>query len=187
MGINYSVSKIDWNTQYNGWVGIPHFGCSNSSTGYHGILKQWWEHYAKKEANVLLVSEGSKVKSEFKLSYPKWRIKTTDGFIDDTDFKLDICSEYLRNLTYDLIISQATQEHLYDPFFAMKNMVNSLNVGGVLVMHTHSVACGYHAWPRDYVRFMDDWWYDMEKWLPVELLEFYNHNNNHVFACYKKK
>ncbi len=142
------MKKPVWNFEYNGWVGGK-FPARNSSGGYHGLLQQWWDFYAIHGARVLLVSENSEAAEDFQKAYPAWDIKITD-------LPFDLCSGELRG-EFDLIICQATLEHLYNPFGAMKNLADVLVKDGILVLHTHSINCQYHAWPRDYIRFMDDW------------------------------
>lgn len=169
------------------------FKVSNLSGGYHGILKQWWDYYSP-GPNVLLISENNKVKSDFQKVYPNWNIVTIDNYpeistMNDVDVKGDICSETNPVLgKFDIIINQATIEHVYNPFQAMKNLVHSLNDGGILLTHTHPPNQEYHQYPRDYFRFMIDWWVDLPKYIDdIELLELYMHNNAHVFSCYQKK
>jgi hypothetical protein len=168
------------------------FSVSNLSKGYHGILKQYWDHYTT-GTNVLLISENNIVKDEFQSVYPNWNIHTLDNYpeistVNDVDIIGDICNQ-TNPITsmYDLIINQATLEHVYNPFQAMVNLINSLNVGGILVTHTHPPNQEYHQYPRDYFRFMIDWWIDLPKYIKnIELLEVYMHNNAHVFTCYRK-
>jgi SAM-dependent methyltransferase len=186
----FSKNNIQWNVDtsnnYKNFVGGL-FPTSNTSNGYHGILQQWWEYYNKGN-DILLISETQIVKNEFKEKYPQWNIFTADKFSDDTDIKVDICSMNNPFVNkYDLIINQATIEHVHDPFRAMYNLINSLKIGGILVTHTHPPGYWYHQYPKDYFRFMKDWWYDIPSYInDVELLELYMTNNKHVFTCYKK-
>lgn len=163
------------------------FRVSNTSGGYHKLLKQWWDHYFRGK-RVLLISESAKVKEEFQQEYPHWEIRTTDCHDKTTDIFVDMCAK-INPFTekFDLIINQATLEHVYNPFQAMENLVNSLNPGGFLITHTHPPACNYHQYPRDYFRFMKDWWYDLPKYIEgIELIEFFMHNNWDVFSLYQK-
>ena len=70
----------------------------------------------------------------------------------------------------------------------MKNLCNLLKPTGIIVNHTHPPGFGYHQYPRDYIRFMKDWWYDLPKHLDnsIELLQVWMHRNQHVFSCYRK-
>lgn len=191
----YSKNNNNWDlTIYpNNYTIGGLFKCSNLSGGYHGILKQYWEHYNKGN-NILLISENNKVKEEFKSSYPNWIIDTIDFYpeistnTNDVDIVGDISAPVNPIIMqYDLIINQATLEHVYNPFQAMFNLTKSLKTNGILVTHTHPPNQEYHQYPRDYFRFMIDWWVDLPKYIDdIELLELCMKNNAHVFTCYKK-
>lgn len=168
------------------------FKVSNLSNGYHGILKQYWDYYNIGN-DVLLISENNTVKYEFNQSYPNWNIDTIDNYpeistTNNVDLVGDICHQINPIIRkYNLIINQATLEHVYNPFQAMVNLTNSLHIGGILVTHTHPPNQEYHQYPRDYFRFMIDWWIDLPKYINnIELLEVYMHNNAHVFSCYRR-
>jgi SAM-dependent methyltransferase len=184
----YSKNNLNWNTEKppNAYVGGT-FKVSNLSGGYHGLLKQWWEHYFSK-GKVLLISESEKVKKEFKELYPHWEIKTTDFQDESTDILVDICSkDNPFKEKFDLIINQATLEHLYNPFKAMENLIESLNPNGIIISHTHPPRMAYHQYPRDYFRFMKDWWFDLPNYINgIVLEEFFMYENNDVFTLYKK-
>ena len=171
------------------WVG-GRFVVSNFSNGYHGILQQWWEYYNKGKL-CLLITENNKVKSEFKLCYPDMEFYTLDYYDnkgEPIDIEADICSNISEKLKtkFDLIVCQATLEHLYNPFKAMENMMSLLNKEGVVVLHTHLPTYYYHPYPRDYIRFHPDWFEDIPLFIPTcEMLELYT-VNNHVFAAYRK-
>ena len=191
----YSKNNNTWDLSENNWLPAP-----NLSTGFHGILRQYWEFYSKQrfknnEIKVLLVSENSNVKKLFKFMYPNWNIDIIDLYPelqnkDDNSIILgDICSfkNPLDNNKYDIIIAQAILEHVYNPFQAMYNFSNSLKQNGLLIVHTHPPGFGYHRHPCDYIRFMKDWWYDLGKYIDnLELLELFQKDNTHVFTCYQK-
>lgn len=190
----YSKNNKNWDfTIYPGNYTIGGlFRVSNLSNGYHGILKQYWDEY-RMGNRVLLISENNTVKKEFNTFYPDWNIDTIDNYpeiskVYDVDIIGDICNTNTPiTKKYDIIINQATLEHVYNPFQAMLNLSNSLDTGGILVSHTHPPNQEYHQYPRDYFRFMIDWWIDLPKYISqIELLEVYMHNNAHVFSCYRK-
>lgn len=188
----YSKHNIQWHYERVGlWVG-DRFPISNLSQGYHGIMKQWWERYFT-NGKVLLISEGEQAKQDFARQYPTWQIQTIDLFPEianshTCDLIGDIAAleNPLERDTYDLIINQATLEHVYNPFQAISNMFASLRPGGILVSHTHPPGFEYHSYPRDYFRFMIDWWIDLPKLVKgIELLEIFE-GYHHVFSCYQK-
>lgn len=188
----FSKSNNNWNLTIGTDESVGgHFCLPNSSCGYHGILKQFWDYYHKGN-KVLLISEGSKVKNAFKTHYPSWDFTTLDFFPGiqpgDIDIVADLCTHKFSDTSYSLIICQATLEHVINPFQAMSNMIDGLEQNGILVVHTHPPGFPYHAYPRDYLRFMKDFWYDFEKFNgKCELLELVQVKNDHVFSCYKKK
>lgn len=193
----FSKNNISYDLNIHGphWIG-GHFSCSNLSQGYHGILIQYILNHINynDELDVLLISENNTVKKEFNHVYKNWNIKTTnycpDPYSNDCDINIDLCdesSELLNNYKFDLIINQATLEHVINPFGVMKNLFNILKKDGLIVNHTHPPNFPYHQYPRDYFRFMKDWWYDLEKYNKnIELIELYMCNNLHVFTAYKK-
>jgi len=186
-------NQWDFNLYENYWVGGK-FEADNLSTGYHGILKQWWEKYRdiSEENAVLLVSEGNIVKNSFIDEYPSWTFETTDKYYElqsEPDIIADICLDSsLPEGKFDLVICQATLEHVYNPINAIRNFEISLKPNGILVIHTHPPGFGYHSFPRDYFRFMKDFWYDIPKINDrLDLLELYMLNNQQVFSAYQKK
>ena len=154
MNNKFSDNNIEWdyNIYEQWWVG-QRFVVSNLSKGFHGLLKQWWDYYSLKFENpkVLLISENNIVKNELNNLYKNWNIFTLDLYTElgdsESDIIVDICGhnkKIHKGKKYDLIINQATLEHLYNPFEAMNNMCNSLQVGGYLISHTHSQNMSYH-------------------------------------------
>jgi len=167
---------------------------SNLSTGFHGLLKQWWEYYGSIGIkDVLLVGENNIVKNELSSLYKNWNISTLDLYTELRDSKsdiiADICAYNLQlGKKYDLIINQAILEHVYNPFGAMKNMCEHLNKGGYLITHASAQNYPYHQFPRDYNRFMIDWWYDIPFNIKdIRLIELYeDYKSLQVFSCYEK-
>jgi SAM-dependent methyltransferase len=188
----YSKERRTWRYTSDGrWIGGL-FPAPNFSHGYHAILQQWWEGYTSPQqpARVLLVSENNKVKKVFEARYPNWSFVTLDKFDnlgEPIDVNADLCAGVPEGFTraFDLIICQATLEHVYAPFASVVNMLAMLKPGGILVLHTHTPEYPYHPCPRDYIRFQLDWFQDVPVWRPgCELLELYAEAGN-VFAAYR--
>ena len=175
-----------------GWIGGK-FPVPNASSGYHGLLKQWWDHYSANAKDWLLVSENNTVKDSFKELYPNSNFTTLEYYQSyynkNFDINCDITNraetDYYSEL-FDSIVCQATMEHLFDPVSALINMKNMLVSGGHVYIHTNTPAFPYHAYPRDYVRFFSDWFFDAENNIKgIQLKELYD-AHGHIFACYQK-
>lgn len=185
------LSNGGWNYELiNGWVG-GHFVVSNLSNGYHGILKQWLDHYSTTSKNCLLVSENKLVKNQFQLEYSSLEFKTLEYYEEmnqDTDLKYNLCEQWDTNNIeqFDIVMCQATFEHLYDPCMAMRNLRDIMKPGGTLLIHTHVPGMAYHPYPKDYLRFYSDWFFDAEQFSNglklIELAEI----DVHIFSAYQK-
>jgi len=173
---------MEWNFKKEGFFVGGKFPLPNLSKGMHDIMRQWWWHYAPPNPSVLLVSETNETKKVFEGVYPTWSF-TTLNMDSDADIVHDILTPIA--FKFDLIINQAMLEHCYDPFGAMKNMFNMLTTNGIIVSHTHVPGFPEHRYPRDYFRFMSDWWVDLKNHFNVVLLEHYQ-DKDHVFTCYRK-
>ena len=111
---------------------------------------------------------------------------------ENVDIVVDLCEAGSIPVNkYVAIICQATLEHVYDPFSAVKNMFLGLTKNGICLLHSHPVTSriGYHGVPKDYFRYWLSWWLDLpshlDKIVQVQLVEFYDHRD-HVLSCYKK-
>ena len=185
--------KWDYTQVSHGVGGI--IPTKNLSQFYHGLLKQWWNHYDT-GGKKLFTCENINVKKMFQQMYPEDTIHILDYYLElqnsdpkDIDIIGNLCEVgTIPENSYSCIVSQACLEHVEDPFGAMKNMIGGLRPGGCLVVHT--VTAGgkfpYHAVPRDYFRFYADWWVDLPKFIDgIKLVELYE-SPVHVFACYVK-
>jgi SAM-dependent methyltransferase len=185
------VNEKEWDLSYkNKWVG-GQFVVSNLSGGYHGILKQWWEFYGEHTSQWLLISENTNVKQEFKNAYPLKEFKTLEFYEEmnsNADLQFNLCEEIPNDRIeqFDMIVCQATFEHLYNPVTALKNLANLLSLGGIVVIHTHVPGFQYHQYPRDYFRFFPDWFIDAEKFVGDIILKELCVVGPHIFSAYQK-
>lgn len=200
----FSKDNNVWNTEQKGsytqtitWGGNGYVGgwfpADNLSKGYFGIMQQWWDKYMS-GTEVLLVSDNHDTVKSWKKTYPNWNYTTLDYFPElqenkGCDINASICAipnPLLLN-KFNLIVSQATLEHVPNPVKALENMFESLQKDGILVLHTHSKNAEIHRYPRDYFRFITDFWYDLPQFIPnIELLELLETGEHHVFTCYRK-
>lgn len=180
------VTNGEWDyTGKSGWIG-GRYSVPNKSGGYHELLKQWWDKCLIDNRTCLLISENNLVKHEFEKVYKNVKFKTLDYYDENVDIKLNLCEQWEIENTYDVIICQATLEHVYDPVMALKNMSNSLNDKGTLLLHTNVPGFEYHQFPRDYLRFYPDWFIDAENFIGNIKLTELCVVGFHIFAEYKR-
>jgi len=184
-------SKEDWNyLEDRGWVGGK-YTVPNLSGGYHGILTQWLDYHIVDKESCLLVSENKLVKDKFKSTYPIITFKTLEYYEEmnqDIDLKYNLCDQWDSDgmEKFDIILCQATFEHLYDPCMALRNLRDILMPGGVVLIHTHVPGMEYHPYPKDYLRFYPDWFIDAAEFSKgLELIDLVE-VGVHIFSAYKK-
>jgi len=186
----YSKNVNSWN--YNRNIGIGGwFKAPNTSSGYHGLLLQWWSKFGLGD-NCLLISETIKVREIFEKEYSDTNFTCTDFY---TDLLIDAETDVLWNLyhpipkqiqciKYDSVICQATFEHLIDPVGVLKKIAAVCKPGAYIYLHTHTPYYPKHNWPSDYLRYYPEWFFDVCELIPnLEILEVYS-ELGHVFALY---
>jgi hypothetical protein len=169
----------------------------NLSGHYHSVTRGFWDFYGLGD-KCLLVSENNKVKAVMSELYPETSFMTTDYFtelqVDKTDIIWDVCQSpppQLQELAFSSIIASALLEHLIDPTTALANMLRLLRPGGHLYAHTHTPSFPLHRYPRDYVRFHQDYFEDLPNFmrklwgLEVRLAELWS-RRGHIITCYEK-
>jgi SAM-dependent methyltransferase len=109
---------------------------------------------------ILLDGDDKSVVDQFRkrFGFDKANIQTT-GKQGNFDFEWDFEANCPENMpkNFDLIVSQAMFEHLVDPYKHFKDLLNLLEQGGHLVIHTHIPGYTYHRYPVDTIRFFPDW------------------------------
>lgn len=132
----------------NGWVG----GCyyvPNSSGGYHGILKRWWDIFGLKGVGLVIGEKkpyASFVKRRLQKDFPEALPIAVD--LSNSDINWDITKPLNREPFAEWIICQAVLEHVKDPIAAIKNLTSVLK-NGLLYLHSHGNEFPYHAYPID--------------------------------------
>jgi hypothetical protein len=71
------------------------------------------------------------------------------------------------------------------PDIALENMVNVTTIGGHIIIHTQNPQMAYHKCPVDCLRFFKDWFIEMQKYLPIKLVEW-NEFGPHMFCVYER-
>jgi hypothetical protein len=167
----------------------------NSSGALNATLLSWAEIHGNMQGKVLLVTEPVPVRTFLSTRYPLASFVCV-GLVDESqlggfDFEVDLCQRRsLPRKTFDVAFFQAALEHMIDPVTVMNEICGSLKPGpkSVLVMHTHTPRYPYHGAPRDYLRFMPDWFEDLPGILDVRvtLVELWC-NEEHLLACYRRE
>jgi hypothetical protein len=157
--------------------------------GFHGVLLDYIEKFRTQDAKtILLIAESFEAAKELNKAFSWAEISNLVDYSDkkkgsDYDVDLNIKQNFESN--YDIILSQALLEHISNPFMAIENFTDLLHNNGLIVLHTHNYKMPYHAYPIDCVRFYKDWFYDLQNYLPIEVIQFLE-ADVHLFCVYKK-
>jgi len=172
-----------------GWVE----GCvpgANTSLGYHGILQRIWETYGLGDV-CLVIGEGESAGEFLHKMYPKIEFKTVDMRPEiKPDYVWDICTKLTPELkklrgTFGSVLCQATLEHVIDPVGAMRSFTDLLRKGGFIFLHV-PLTFDEHRFPIDCLRFLDDWFVHLPRYIPKLKLEFKELHDNQWFICFLK-
>lgn len=174
------MGQINWDT-------FPHryIPAKNASSGFHGILFEMIREY-KTDGDILLLSEPPEVIPLFQEAFPGTNFVTTSysgQLCENFEFDLNIFTT--SNKKYDIVFSQATLEHISRPSIAIENMLERTKVNGHVIIHTVGPLCPLHRLPIDCVRFMRDFYYDLENYLPGKVV-VYSESGMHQFIIYQR-
>lgn len=174
--------EVECPSEKNGWrmggnIPVP----GHSSRGYHGLFKIWADHVKQTGAGILtgedepsvgyiLCDEILSIDSLSLVNYSKW----------------DLTEKPYPHNKVDFIFSQATLEHVHDPFGALKNMSNSLLSEGRIYLHTHGPDCKLHRYPVDCCRFFPDFFKVAAQKLDLTI-EDCIWTSHHCFYLFKNK
>mgnify|MGYP001565895980 CR=1 FL=1 len=164
------------------------------------VLRQFMDmHGLGKEC--LLVSESNAVRERLQPLYPDTRFTTCDKFPrligPDQDTSVDVEWDVCMSTTvwagrrFNSVIAQALVEHVIDPTRAIRNMASLLKEDGFLYLMTCTPSFHYHAYPRDYVRFHQDYFEDLPEalrqtdGLQIRLEELFL-KGGIICACYQR-
>jgi len=72
---------------------------------------------------------------------------------------------------FNLIVSQATLEHLLNPYKHFSDLTSLLQPKGYLILHSVSPGFPYHRYPIDACRFFPDWFEETAKKLNLTVVK----------------
>ena len=159
---------------------------NNLCKGIWDILLEWLDKYGVGK-DCCLVSETAAVEKVFKERFPN----TDFGFVskytksNGSDYTVDFNIPFEPDKKYDSVYCQSLLEHVCRPSIAIENMARLCKPGGTIVISTHFPGFQIHRFPIDCVRFLKDFWVDLCKYLPIELLE-YEQDKFHVYIAYRR-
>lgn len=168
------------------FYGYKHYiPANNLSKGFHGVLFEYIRKYYKDNDRLLLIAENKNVIPVFNTHFPSLEVDCQGykGEKGEEFHDLNIHRAYMPQ--YDLILSQALLEHICMPCVAIRNMADLLHTGGYVFLHTHNSKMGYHAFPVDCIRFYKDFFVELQKYMPIKLVEF-DEWAEHMFVAYQK-
>ncbi len=177
---------IDANANLEHLMTQPHVKAPNLSGGFHRVLFEMMSKWAPSKKALLIAENPDVIPSVKGALGQDWEIECLgyQGKTGETyDIDLNVRQDFEK--VYPVVLSQALLEHVCRPSIAIENMISMLEIGGVLVIHTHGPEAGYHAFPVDCVRFMHDFWTDLTKYIPYELLWF-GETGPHHFAAMRR-
>lgn len=168
-----------------GWIGGQWY-VPNSSGGYHGLLKTWWEYFGLKGEGLLIGEEGEggqQVKKAFEEAY---NVKAYTVGLSNADIVWDITRQFHEKREYEWIICQAVLEHITDPVATIKNLADVLKSGGRIYLHTCGPEYPIHRYPLDCYRFLPDALRAMPQLANLDIDDLY-WTTAHCFAVYRKR
>ena len=172
------------------WIG-GHWIIPERVGGYHGLLKQWFDHFGL-EGKGLVIGEpgsgGEAVKQGFKDEYGVEAYSVDMAEDPFVDIVWDITKPLETEEKYGWIVCQAVLEHVTDPVASVKNMSALLQPGGRLYIHVPGPDFPYHAYPVDCYRFFRD---ALVAWAEIADLEIDDllctPEFRHYFVVYRRR
>jgi hypothetical protein len=161
-------------------------GARNLSGGFWRNTLEQIEKYHQPFDDMILVSENEEVVPFFRERFPELCEIDCLGYSGDRAEKytdLNIRQEF--TALYELVVCQALLEHMSNPSMAIQNMCDLALTDGHIFIHTVGPGRAYHAWPIDCLRFFEDFFRDLEKYMPLKVVEYQEQEDN-IFVVYQK-
>lgn len=166
--------------RFNEYIPAP-----NSSLGFHYQLFNYLDKYSFSKNTILLVSEKEDVIPVFKKFFPDLDFYNMGYEGEHGEIFTDLNILHKVRWTYDIVFNQAVLEHVCRPSIFVENLANYTTINGHIIIHTHNPKMAEHKWPHDCVRFLKDFWFCMEDYIPAKVTD-YEEMNEHVFVVYER-
>ncbi len=167
----------------------------NISRFFWTILFEFVREY-KQGNDFWIIAEPKEILPTFAREFPGCKpvlLETHGDRGEYYDIDLNILQTYEKQ--FDVVFSQALLEHVCRPSIVLENFARATKPGGIIVLHTHLPGRDFHQYPVDCVRFYKDFFTEMQKYLPIKLLEYVEHSPeykhpqkspHHLFVAYRK-
>jgi len=87
---------------------------------------------------------------------------------------------------FNVVILQSLLEHVIDPVQLIKNLSTIVIPNGIIIIFTHNVLMPFHQYPIDTLRFYNDYFLNLEKYIGMDYVQSKNSGNG-IYAVYRKK
>ena len=122
--------------------------------------------------SILLAGDRNDVKEIWRPFFPDARFVTAGVHDMDQAWNYEQDPpEGLSKQRFRLIISQATIEHLIDPYKHVRDLAGLLEEGGFLIVHIVLPGFFYHRVPIDCMRFYPDWFETVGARLGLQVID----------------
>lgn len=170
----------DWSNDRNDYIPAP-----NLSSGFHGLLFEYMKYYGIGKT-CILTAEPLEVIPIFEERFPGVEFSVLSYFGEKGEkFKQDLNILFNYVKTFDTVFSQATLEHVCRPSIMIENLVNMCNISGHIIIHSVNPGFALHRFPIDCVRFFKDFYFDLQKYLPIKIVAFAE-QGTHQFVAYER-
>lgn len=171
--------------------GYDHYiPADNLSKGFHGVLFGYLKKYHNLNQSILLAGENKQVEPIFsyysyeKISYLSYYGNIGEKYEIDLNLPISL-RDRVKIKDHDIVFCQALLEHTCRPSIVIENLARMTVDNGYILLHTHNRNMGEHKFPVDCCRFLPDFFTELQKYLPIEMVE-YDEWDEHVFVCYRK-
>jgi hypothetical protein len=175
-------------SEFEHYYEMPGISAPNSSRGFNPVLIAHIAKYVKTDDYMILVAEPYECAAVMKELWPQLReidVVPSGGVAgEEFDYDLNVIQTTFEPL-YELVVCQATIEHVCMPANAIANCANLCAQGGHLTLMTVAPGFEYHAWPIDCLRFFPDFFKDLERYLPIKMVE-YDEYIGRIVVTYEK-
>lgn len=146
------------------------------SGGFNAWALNLLDYYAISGNDCLLVGENPDVIPVLQPLFPNLNFFAPYGYSGNLgkDFEQDFNILFTPSRTYDVVLCNYCLEHVCRPSIFLENMNNLCKIGGYSITLTNGPKCPLHGIPIDCLRFLRDFFIDLCKYIPMELVAYFS-------------